>query len=68
MLQNLQSKTVLGLLTLLLVASIMALLGRLTPEMVDVIKWVGASYLAVRGIANYSENKFNGGNNGSKTV
>lgn len=53
----LQSKTVIGLLVLLVTACIMAALGKLTPEMVDVIKWVGTSYMAVRGIANYAENK-----------
>ena len=54
--QNLDSKTVLGLLTLLTVAVIMALLGKLSDEMVDVIKWVGASYMAVRVAANVGEN------------
>lgn len=57
MLASLQSKTVIGLLTLLAVACVMACFGKLTPQLVDVIKWVGASYMAVRGIANYTENK-----------
>lgn len=54
--QNLDSKTVLGLLTLLSVAVIMALLGKLSPEMVEVLRWVGGSYMAVRVAANVSEN------------
>ena len=54
--QNLDSKTVLGLLTLLSVAVIMSLLGKLTPEMVEVIRWVGGSYMAVRVAANVGEN------------
>lgn len=57
MLLNLQSKTVLGLLSMLALATIMALLGKLTPELVDVIKWVGGSFFAVRGIANFTEGK-----------
>lgn len=54
---QLQSKTVLGLLLILLLAAGLSLAGKLTAEMVDVIKWVGASYMAVRGIANYAENQ-----------
>lgn len=54
--QHLESKTVLGLLTLLATGVIMSLLGKLTPELVDVIKYVGASYMAVRVAANVGEN------------
>jgi threonine/homoserine/homoserine lactone efflux protein len=60
MLTHLQSKTVLGLITILVVACVMALLGKLTPELVDVIKWVGASYMAVRAVANHAEGKQSG--------
>lgn len=59
MVLNLQSKTVLGLITLLAVAATMAVFNKLTPEMVDVIKWVGTSYMAVRATANYVEGKQN---------
>jgi hypothetical protein len=54
--QNLQSKTVLGLLTLLALAVGLDLAGKLTPEMVDVLKYVGGFFFAVRGVANYAEN------------
>lgn len=53
----LNSKTVIGLIAMLLLAAGMAIAGKLTPEMVDVIKWVGSSYMAVRAVANYTENK-----------
>lgn len=50
--QSLKSKTVLGLFFLLSLAVGLDCAGRLTPEMVEVIKWVGAAYFAVRGVAN----------------
>lgn len=57
MFKSLQSKTVLGLIGILGLASIMACAGKLTPELVDVIKWVGASFMAVRAVANHAEGK-----------
>lgn len=54
--QLMQSKTLLGLVVLLALAAGLALAGKLTPEMVDVIKWVGGAYMAVRATANYAEN------------
>ena len=62
MIQHLQSKTVAGLLSILVLASAMACIGKLTPELVDVIKWVGTAYMAVRGVANYTEGKQPNGN------
>lgn len=53
----LKSKTVIGLAVILLVACGMAFLGKLTPELVDVIKWVGTGYMAVRAVANNAEGK-----------
>lgn len=53
---HLESKTMVGLLLLLIVAVVCALLGKLTTEMVDVLKWLGGSYMAVRAAANVSEN------------
>lgn len=53
--QHFESKTVLGLLTLLATGVILSLLGKLTPEMVEVIKYLGASYMAVRVSANVGE-------------
>lgn len=61
---NLQSKTILGLVLLLAVAVIMSLCGKLTPEFVDVLKWVGGSFMAVRIVANHAENKY-GNSSGS---
>lgn len=52
-----QSKTVLGLLVILGISCGMALIGKLTPELVDVIKWIGTAYMSIRGIANYMEGK-----------
>lgn len=48
----LQSKTILGFIGLLSLAVVLDWFGRLTPEMVDVIKWVGMAFFAVRGVAN----------------
>lgn len=54
--QNLQSKTVLGLLTILVIAVGLSLAGKLTADMVEVLKYVGGFYFGVRGVANYAEN------------
>lgn len=54
--QNLQSKTVLGLLTILVLAVGLSLAGKLTADMVEVFKYVGGFYFGVRGVANYAEN------------
>lgn len=51
---HLDSKTVLGLISILILATILVFFNKLTPEMVDVIKWIGGAYMAVRGIANYT--------------
>lgn len=60
MLQHLQSKTVIGLSVLLLVIVGLAVIGKLTPEAVDAIKWIGGSFMAVRVVANHAEGKING--------
>jgi hypothetical protein len=60
MIQHFDSKTVMGLLTLLATGVVMNLLGKLTPEMVEVIKWCGSSYMAVRVAANIGENMTKG--------
>jgi hypothetical protein len=52
---HLQSKTVMGLIALLVMACVMSYCGKLTPELVDIFKWVGMSYMAVRGAANVGE-------------
>lgn len=54
--QAIQSKTVLGLLVLLGVTVGLALVGKLTPEVVEVVKWIGGTYMAVRVTANATEN------------
>lgn len=55
MMQHLQSKTVVGLTVILSVLVGLALLNKVTPEVADVLKWIGASYLGVRGVANAAE-------------
>jgi threonine/homoserine/homoserine lactone efflux protein len=55
---NLNSKTILGLLVLLIVIVGLAILGKLTPEAVDALKWIGGTFMAVRVVANHSENKY----------
>lgn len=54
----LESKTIIGLAALLIVIVGLSLLGKLTPEAVDAIKWLGGSFMAVRVTANYTENKY----------
>jgi threonine/homoserine/homoserine lactone efflux protein len=54
---HLQSKTVAGLTVLLAVVVGLAAVGKLTPEAVDAIKYIGASFMGVRMVANYAEGK-----------
>lgn len=51
------SKTVAGLLTLLAAVIGLAVLGKLTPEAVEALKWIGTSYMGVRMVANHVEGK-----------
>jgi threonine/homoserine/homoserine lactone efflux protein len=44
-----------GLAGIVVVAIGMALLGKLTPEMADILKWVGGSFLGMRAVANVAE-------------
>lgn len=53
---HLESKTMAGLALIILVAVGCALVGKLTAEMVDVLKWVGSSFMAMRAVANVAEN------------
>lgn len=62
---TLESKTMLGFAVLLITVVVMALLNKLSPEFVDLIKWVGGSFFAVRGVANAFENL--GANRGSSS-
>lgn len=55
--KHLQSKTVAGLTVLLVVACTMALFDKLTPELADVLKWIGGTYFGVRTAANIFENR-----------
>jgi hypothetical protein len=50
------SKTNSGLLLFLVLIVTLTLLGKLTQEAVDAIKWLGASFFLVRTGANVSEN------------
>lgn len=52
-----QSKTVVGLVIILGLAASLCVYGKLTPEMVDVIKYVGSAFMLVRGVANYGDTK-----------
>lgn len=52
MLQHLQSKTVVGLLVLLIFAVALDYFGKLTPAMEDFLKWIGTAYMGVRAVAN----------------
>lgn len=54
--QHLESKTVFGLLILLLVVVGLSLSGKLTPEAVEAIKWIGGTFMTVRVAANATEN------------
>ncbi len=53
---SLQSKTNLGLYVMLAVALALNCFGKLTPEMVDVLKFVAGGFFTTRCVANYSEN------------
>jgi hypothetical protein len=54
---HLQSKSMAGLAAILLIAVLAAIFHLLTAELVDVLKWVGGSFMAMRAVANYSEGK-----------
>ena len=56
MMNHLSSKTMAGLAAILLIAVGALLLGKLTPELVDVLKYVGGSFMAMRAVANVAEN------------
>lgn len=45
-----------GLALILGIAVLCALLGKLSSEMVEVLKWVGSSFLGMRAVANVAEN------------
>lgn len=53
---HLSSKTMAGLAAILVVAVGAAAFGKLTPELVEVLKYVGSSFLAMRAVANVAEN------------
>lgn len=53
---HLQSKTMAGLAAILLIAVGAALLDKLTPQLVDVLKYVGGAFLGMRAVANVAEN------------
>ncbi len=52
---HLSSKTMAGLAGILVIAVVMSLLGKLSPELADVLKWVGGSFLAMRAVVNHAE-------------
>lgn len=56
MTQAMQSKTVIGLVVILGVAVGLSLCGKLSAEMVEVLKYVGTAFMSVRLAANVAEN------------
>ncbi len=46
-----------GLAAILGIAVIMSIAGKLTPELSDVLKWVGGSFLGMRAVANVAESR-----------
>ena len=52
---HLESKTMAGLAAILVVAVGASVFGKLTPELVEVLKWVGGSFLGMRAVANVAE-------------
>jgi threonine/homoserine/homoserine lactone efflux protein len=46
-----------GLALIIGVAVGASVFGKLTPELVDVLKWVGSSFLAMRAVANVAESR-----------
>lgn len=52
---QLESKTIIGLLILLIIIVGLAMFGKLTPEAVDAIKWIGGTFMGVRAVANFAE-------------
>jgi threonine/homoserine/homoserine lactone efflux protein len=53
---HLESKTNGALLLLLAVVIGLTFFGKLTPEAVDAIKWLGGTFFGVRAAANITEN------------
>ena len=53
---HLESKTIVGLLILLAVIVGLVAFGKLTPEAVDLLKWIGGLFMSVRVSANIMEN------------
>lgn len=56
MMQHLESKTVVGLTILLSCIIGLSLAGKLTPEAVEAIKYIGTAFMTVRLGANVAEN------------
>ncbi len=54
---HLDSKTMAGLAGLLVIIVGLSLLGKLTAETVDALKWIGGTFFGVRAVANYAEGK-----------
>lgn len=53
---HLESKTMAGLALIIGVAVVCALCGKLSAEMVDVLKYVGGTFMGMRAVANIAEN------------
>ncbi len=53
---HLESKTMAGLLLLVIIIVGLALAGKLSAEAVDALKWIGGTFMTVRLGANIAEN------------
>lgn len=53
----LQSRTTIGLLIVLTVACVFALLGKLTPELADILKWAFGLFSLSRTVTNVAETR-----------
>jgi hypothetical protein len=53
----LQSRTTVGLLSVLLLACVFALLGKLTPELADILKFTFLTFAGSRTVTNVAETR-----------
>jgi hypothetical protein len=56
LMQQLESKTIFGLLALLGVGVLLEYTGHLSANATSLLTWLGAAFMSVRGVANVFEN------------
>lgn len=54
--QHLESKTIIGLVGICLLATVFIMTGKFTPDVSEFLKWIGTSFFGVRAAANIAEN------------